>query len=132
MRIIEDIKKTDIFKELQLLHKTGIEKVDGSELSNSVVGRENINHFIKRMVEKAEKSVLIVTTKEGFVRKVNLLHKVLRKLNKKGVRAKIIAPVDEKLVKKVKDIAEVKEDDLNGRFVMADDELFFMLNDSRL
>lgn len=130
LRMIEDIKGTDIFKELQLLHKTGIEKVDGSELSNSIVGRDNLNHFLKKMVEKAEKSVLIVTTKEGFVRKVNLLHKVLRRINKKGVKAEIIAPVDEKIAKKVKDIAELKDKDINGRFVIADNELLFMINDS--
>lgn len=132
LRMIEDIKETDIFKELQLLHKTGIEKVDGSELSNSIIGRDNINHFLKKMVERAENSVLIVTTKEGFARKVNLLHKVLRRVNKKGVKAKIIAPVDEKIAKKVKDIVELKNQDINGRFVIADDELMFMVNDGSI
>lgn len=132
LRIIEDIKKTDIFKELQLLHKTGIEKVDGSELSNSVVGRENINHFLKRIVEKAEKSVLIVTTKEGFIRKVNLLYKILRKISRKGVKAKIIAPVNEKIAKKVEDVVELKDKELNGRFVMVDDQLLFMVNDDTI
>ncbi len=129
LKMINDIKSTDIFKELQLLHKTGIEKVDGSELSNSIVGRENVNHFLKKMVEKAEKSVLIVTTKEGFARKVNLLHKVLRRVNKRGVKAKIIAPVDEKVAKKVKDLVELKDKDINGRFVVVDDQLLFMAND---
>jgi len=129
LRMIDDIKETDIFKELQLLHKTGIEKIDGSELSNSIIGRDNINYFLKRMIEKAEKSVLIATTEEGFVRKVNLLHKVLRKINKKGVKARIIAPVNEKIAKKVKDVAELKDMDINGRFAIADDELLFMIND---
>jgi sugar-specific transcriptional regulator TrmB len=129
LKMIEDIKETDIFKELQLLHKTGIEKVDGSELSNSIVGRDNVNYFLKKMIEKAESSVLIVTTKEGFTRKVNLLHKILRRVNKKGVKAKIIAPVDEKVAKKVKDIVELKNEELKGRFVIADDELLFMVSD---
>ena len=129
LRIIENIKKTDIFKELQLLHKTGIEKIDGSELSNSIVGRDNINYFLKKMVEKAESSVLIVTTKEGFVRKINLLHKILRRVNRKGAKVKIIAPVEEKIAKKVKDVAELKDKDINGRFIIVDDQLLFMVND---
>lgn len=129
LRIIENIKKTDIFKELQLLHETGIEKIDGSELSNSIVGRDNINYFLKKMVEKAESSVLIVTTKEGFVRKMNLLHKILRRVNRKGAKIKIIAPVEEKIAKKVKDIAELKDKDINGRFIIVDDQLLFMVND---
>ncbi len=132
LKMIEDIRETDIFKELQLLHKTGIEKVDGSEISNSIVGRDNVNHFLKRMVERAEKSVLIVTSAEGFARKINLLHKILRKINKKGVKAKIIAPVNEKIAKKVKDIVELEDKDINGRFVIADKELLFMTNNDSI
>ncbi|MBW2975286.1 hypothetical protein KY366_06210 [Candidatus Woesearchaeota archaeon] len=129
LRMIEDIKDTDIFKELQLLHKTGIEKVDGSELSNSLVGRDNINHHLKKMVEKAQKSVLIVTTKEGFVRKANLLHNILRRLKKKGVKIRIIAPLDKKAVKKVQGVADLKDSDAKGRIVIVDNELLFMTND---
>ena len=130
LRMIDDIKETDIFKELDLLHKTGIEKVEGSEISNSILGRENINYFLKHMIDKAQKSVLIVTTQDGFVRKVNLLHKIIRRLDKKGVKVKIIAPIDEKIAKKVKDVAELKNKDANGRFVVVDNnELLFMVND---
>ena len=130
LKMVEDIRGTDIFKELELLHKTGIEKVDGSELSNAIVGRENINHFIKHMVDKAQKSVLIVTTANGFVRKVNLLHKVLKRISRKGIKAKIIAPVNDKIAKKIKDSAELVDHDANGRFVMVDDkELLFMTHD---
>lgn len=133
LRMVENIKGTDIFKELELLHKTGIVKVEGSELSNSIVGRDNINHFVKRMVEKAEKSVMIVTGAEGFVRKINLLHKILRRINKKGVKTRIIAPVNEKIAKKIKDVAELKDKDLSGRFIIVDDsELLFMTNDSTI
>ena len=130
LRMINDIKETDIFKELQLLHKTGIEKVDGSELSNSLVGRDNVNYFLKKMVEKAEKSVLVVTTGDGFTRKVNLLHRALRRISRKGVKSKIIAPVNDKVSKKVKDSTELVDKDINGRFVIVDDtQLLFMLND---
>jgi len=130
LKMIEDIRATDIFKELELLHNTGIDKVDGSEISNSFTGRDNINHFLKHMVERAEKSVLVVTTGEGFTRKVNLLHKILKRVAKKGVKSKIIAPVNEKVAKKVKNIVELEDKDFNGRFVIVDDkELMFMIND---
>jgi sugar-specific transcriptional regulator TrmB len=128
LRMIEDIKSTDIFKELTLLHKTGIEKVDGSELSNSIVGRDNINYFMKKMVEKAQKSVVIVTTSEGFIRKIHALHKILRKINKRGVSVRIIAPVDEKSAKKVEDFADIVNRELNARLVISDNELLFMIN----
>ncbi|HZX44187.1 MAG TPA: helix-turn-helix domain-containing protein [Candidatus Nanoarchaeia archaeon] len=130
LRMIEEIRGTDVFKELQLLHKTGIEKVDGSELSNSIIGRENINQFLKRMVESAEKSIIISTDAEGFSRKVNTLHKPLKKVASKGIKAKIIAPIDKKSAVKVEGVAELVDKDINGRFVMVDDQLLFMVNDS--
>ncbi|MEA2037626.1 MAG: helix-turn-helix domain-containing protein [Nanoarchaeota archaeon] len=130
LKMVEDIKGTDIFKELDLLHKTGIEKVNGSELSNSIIGRENVNYFLKHMVDKAEKSVLVVTTSDGFARKVNLLHKIFRKVTRRGVKVSMIAPVDEKISRKVKDVVELKNKDVNGRFVIVDhDQLLFMSND---
>jgi len=133
LKMIDEIKGTDIFKELELLHQTGIEKIDGDELSNSIIGRDNINYFLKKMVERAEKSVLIATTKDGFVRKVNLLNKILRKASRKGVKTQIIAPVNEKIAKKVKDIAELKNKDINGRFVIVDNkELLFMINNDTI
>ena len=130
LKMIEDIKGTDIFKELELLHKTGIEKVDQSDISSALVGRDNIYHFIKQMLERAERSVMIVTTSEGFIRKANALHKTLRKISRKGVKSRIIAPINEKIAKKVKDVAELTDKDPRGRFIIVDDkELIFMTND---
>jgi sugar-specific transcriptional regulator TrmB len=129
LKMIEQIKDTDVFKELQLLHNTGIEKIDGNDISNSFVGRENINFFLKHMVEKAKKSVLIVTTEQGFIRKVDLLQRVFRKINAKGVKTKIVAPINERVAKKLKGSVEVSDKNTNVRFVIVDDEqLLFMLN----
>src|SRR3989338_3711777 len=47
--IIDNIRDTDVFKELELLHNTGIEKVDAGELTNSIVGRDNIIRQVKDM-----------------------------------------------------------------------------------
>jgi len=81
------------------------------------------------MVERASKSVLVVTSAEGFSRKVNLLHKILKRVNRRGVKSKIIAPVNERLAKKVKDSVVIEDKDAGARFVIVDDiELLFMLN----
>ncbi|MBW2989077.1 hypothetical protein KY358_02030 [Candidatus Woesearchaeota archaeon] len=128
LKMIEDIKNTDIFRELELLHRTGIKKVDCSDLSNSIIGRENINHFLKKMVDKASRSVLIVTTKEGFIRKAGLLSNSFRKASRRGVKIKMIAPIDKKAAKKIQGDVELVDKELNGRVVIADDELLFMIS----
>lgn len=127
LRIIESIQGTDIFKELELLHKTGIEKVDIEDISNSIVSRDELYRFLKNMVGRAKKSVVIATTKEGFIRKADLLKNILKKLDKKGVKIKILAPIDKKAAKKV-DFAELKDVEPRARFVSIDNkELLFMI-----
>jgi len=129
IEIMESIKETDIFKELELLHTTGIKHVDVTELSNSMVGRDNINRQIKSMVERAKKSVVIATTEEGFKRKAKLLKNYVPILRKRGIKIKIIAPVDNLAAKKIQG-AELKDIQNETRFVNVDNkELMFMLNE---
>lgn len=56
-----------------------------------------------------------------------------RLLNRYLNPRKIIAPIDEKTAKKIKDVAELNNKDINGRFVVVDnEELLFMTNDGTL
>src|SRR3989338_4423553 len=51
---IEGIKETEEFKDLELLHKTGIQHVDINSISKSIVGRTSINRFAKDTLPKAK------------------------------------------------------------------------------
>ena len=129
LSMIENIRFTDVFSELELLHKTGITSINPEELSNSIKGRDNINYYIKNMVYNAKKSVLIVTTQEGFKRKINLLKNTLNALNKRKVKVTIIAPIDDKTASKVK-FAKLKNADPKARFVSVDkDQMLFTVSD---
>ena len=137
VNIFESLRDTDVFKELELLHKAGIEKIDATEISNVITGRNNIYHLIKDMLDKAKKKAVIATTQEGFIRKSNLLKATLARLNKKGVKVKFIAPVDEKIAKKVKlhnlKNVELKDSNPNARFVTIDGkEMLFMIADDNI
>ena len=126
---MESVRDTDIFKELELLHKSGIKHVDVTELSNSVVGRDNINKQIKTMVERAKKFVTIATTEEGFKRKAKILKNYVPSLKKKGVKIKIVAPIDNVAAKKIQGV-ELKDTQNETRFVNIDNkELMFMLDE---
>ena len=131
LKILDSVRGTGIFEELKLLHKTGIEHVDPTDLTNSIIGRDNLNHFLKSMVANAKKSVVISTTDQGFARKVNLLKNVISALNKKGVKTKIYGPIDKKLSKKVQGNADLKDVKTNLRFVNVDNKelLFFLSGD---
>lgn len=132
LKIINEIKKTDIFKELNLLHQTGIEKVNSTELTDFVVGRSNIFSQIKKMIDAAKKSVVISTTKKGFERKSRLLRKIVGRLNKQDIDLKIIAPVEQIELKRLGiGMCNIKNKNISARFVIVDkNEALFMLSEN--
>ncbi|MFH1211084.1 MAG: helix-turn-helix domain-containing protein [archaeon] len=129
---LEDLKGTDVLKELDLLHKQGIEFIEPSDLSGAIRGRHNIYTHLELMIKNAKKNVTIVTTSKGLLRKIDALRPELEKAAKKGVKVKIAAPINKesaKIVKSLGKIAEVRHlEKLNARFIVVDDrELMFMV-----
>ncbi len=132
---LEKLKETDMIKELNALHTQGVELIDPAELSGVLRGRHNLYAHLESTLKNAEHSIVIMTTSEGFLRKVEGFKPLFERLKKKGVRIRIAAPLskDAKLsLKSVANIAEVKHTDLNGRFCLIDNkELVFMLLDDK-
>lgn len=126
LNILNAIKTTDVFRELELLHKTGIEKIDSGALTNIIIGKNNLYSFIKKLVENAKSSVVVVTTKERIEKKLRLLRNSLNRLNKKGINIKVVAPAKEEIIKGLRTI----QSDITARFIVVDNkEALFMLSD---
>ena len=125
--IIDEIMGDEIFKELELLHRQGIERFDIEKMTNAIIGRNNIYSFLKDRIENSKKSVLIATTAEGLKRKSAFLKNALRKAAKSGVKIRIAAP-DIKPAMELEDIATLKQINDNARFAIIDNkELLIMI-----
>ena len=130
---IEKVKTTETFREVELLYKQGIEHIDASDLSGAFKGRNNINSQLDSLLKKAEKSVIIMTTEKGLLRKHALLKSAIKKM--KNVKIKIAAPINSKEAKKaaeeLKRFADVRNiNNITARFCMIDGkELVFMMMD---
>ena len=124
---IDNIKGTDAFKELELLHKTGIDKVSIEELGNAVKGKNELKRQIKDMLNKAKKSIMIVTTKEGFQGNIRLLEN----MKKTGVKIEVGVPTGMPKIRANNGI-KIRQVDINARFVSVDGQraLFMINNDS--
>lgn len=128
VRIVEKLEKTDIFKELELLHKTGIKRINVNDITDSVVGRNNVNRFLKDMLLRAKKSVTIVTNEEGVKNKVKVLRKVNANLAKKNIKVKFYTNANVNLDLDNVEVLDTKHD---IRFVNVDnEEIFFVMADS--
>jgi sugar-specific transcriptional regulator TrmB len=132
---IESLKASEVMNELQLLHAQGIDKVDPTELTASIKGRNNIYEHLSDMLDRASKSVVIATTAQGLVRKADALKRNFKQLKKKGVKVKIAAPINnisKPVAKELAQFAEIRNSSGDARFVLIDGkELTFMLVDDK-
>jgi|TARA_Y100000310_G_scaffold202594_1_gene202826 sugar-specific transcriptional regulator TrmB len=125
IKSVENLAETDIFRELELLHKTGIKRVDVEDVTDYVVGRTNVNRFMKDMLLKAKKSVTVVTNESGIKHKVKILRKVKDNLAKKRVNVKFYTNANV-----IVDLGNIQilSTKYDARFVNIDnEEIFFVM-----
>jgi len=126
IEMVEKLAETDIFEELELLHKTGVKRVNVEDITDAVVGRNNVNRFIKDMLLRAKKSVTVVTNEDGLKNKVKVLRKAKDSLARKKVRVRIYTNVPNANVELGNiEVLSTKHD---ARFVNVDnEEIFFVM-----
>ena len=126
IRIVEKLADTDLFQELELLHKTGVKKVNAESITDSVSGRLNVNKFIKDMLMRAKKSATIVTNDLGLKHKLKVLRKVSSGLARKKVKVRLYTnqPGLNPGISSVESLST----GYNARFVTIDnEEIFFVM-----
>ena len=133
LKKLSDLKNTDIVDELTTLHTQGVELVEPADLSGSLRGRHNLYNHLELTIRNAEESVTLMTTSQGFIRKIEGLKPTFEKLKKRGVKIRIAAPITKDAAAALKDIqgvAEVRHTDNKARFCIVDGkELVFMVMD---
>ncbi|MBW3018972.1 hypothetical protein KY329_02185 [Candidatus Woesearchaeota archaeon] len=132
-KMIEDLKKSDMLGDLALLYKQGIDLVDPSDLTGAVRGRGNLYSHLSYLIKNAEKTINIVTTEHGLVRKADSLKNALNKAKDRGVKVKIVAKKAKKQgTSALSKIAQIKYvDDIPARFCVIDGKkvTFMVLDD---
>lgn len=132
--VLSNLQSSNILEELNILHSQGVELVEPADLTGAIKGRNNLYNHIDAMLKNAEKTIHIITTEEGLIRKADALKSALQKAKSKGVEIKIAAPLSKKSkssVKKLSPLAEVRHaGDIKARFAVVDGrEITFMLLD---
>ena len=129
---IEGIKDTDEFKELELLHKTGVQHVDISSMSKSIVGRTGINRYAKDMMLKSKSKIIVVAGQEHVERVAKLLKGIMPGFVKKGIKATLYAPYNKNVAKKLQNIEQV-EFNANSTFISVDrKEMLFLVSNKNV
>ncbi len=121
-KILNKVKETAEYKQLELLHKQGIKPVQPEEIAVSIKGRLNIYTQLKQIMGNAKKEVVLVTNINALKRKARHLKQVLPKLKKQKVSIVLAASgepeektnISEQLGVKVRKI------NLDARFCVVD------------
>lgn len=132
-KLLEDFKKSELLVELNVLHKTGIELVDPSDLSGSLKGRSNLYAHLESMIKNSEKSVVLQTTAKGLSRKAEEFARAMKKAKARGVKIRVAAPItkeNKNVLKELSKYAEVRHTDEKSRFMIVDTkDIAFMVAD---
>ncbi len=132
---LEKLKKTEVFTELNVLHKRGVDTVDPMDLSGVIKGRDNIYSYLNSIFKTAKKSILIMTTDTGFVKKAESLKNSIKKAKEKGIKIKILAPIfksNKSALNILSKYASIKNNtDFTSRFCVVDNKnvVFMALDD---
>ena len=133
VKLLEELRGSEVIEELGSLHTSGVELVEPADLSGSLKGRHNLYNHIDMALRGAEKTVSMMSTTKGFLRKVEGFKPVLKQLADRGVKIRIGAPLSEETkhaAKELEGIAEIKHVEAKARFIVVDsDEIIFMIMD---
>ncbi len=135
---LDSIKSSPLMDELNTLHSTGINLVDPTDMTGCLRGRNNLYNHLDMLIKDAKKSVNIMTSDKGFMRKVEGLRPTLERAKKKGVRVRIAAPLtkeNKKVADSLKGVAEVRHNEaVNSRFVTVDSHhmVFMLMSDKEV
>jgi HTH-type transcriptional regulator, sugar sensing transcriptional regulator len=130
---LESLKTTDVIKELNALHTQGVELVEPSDMAASLKGRHNLYNHLELTIRNAEKTVTIMTTTQGLMRKIEGLKGTFEEVKKRGVKIRIAAPITKEAEEAVRDlssVAEIRHTSSKARFTVVDGkEVIFMIMD---
>jgi hypothetical protein len=107
-----------------------------TDFSGALKSRHNLYDHLSMLVREAEESISLMTTGEGVLRKARSLKPLFEKAKKRGVKIKIMAPLDNNnkdIASQLSDVAEIKSvKDVSGRFCVIDGkQIMFMLLDDK-
>ncbi len=130
IQTLNNLKDTTEYKELQELHKQGIEPIRNQDISTSIKGRNNLYTQIRELINNTEKTVSIVSSSYELLSKQKMFKDLFSKLKKRNVDIKIMVNDEQKEVNRLKKKfgVEIRSKPINARFVMTDkSELIFTM-----
>ena len=131
---INFMKNSPVVAELEAIYKEGLNLVQPFEMTGTIKGRHAINQHLNSLFKKAAKEIKIITTEGGLNELYSNHYNSLKRITKRGVKLKIVAPLSETTpVKAFSEIAEMKnaKKPMNRVYTIDDKHMLFALTDDK-
>jgi sugar-specific transcriptional regulator TrmB len=128
---LSNIRETEEFAALEKLYKTSSEPFKKEELPLSLKGKDAVSNFVKELISRAKKELIICNDAENVKSKMKLFKKTIESLKKINVDIKIALSGEKELIDELSGILgiKIKKIESNAKFFMIDQkEILFYLS----
>jgi HTH-type transcriptional regulator, sugar sensing transcriptional regulator len=134
VNLLSRIKESEEFEKIKSLYTEGIHSVKREDLSASLKGKSNITHYLKEIIQNAEKEVVVCTDVEDISCKIALFKQTFNQLKKENIKIIIALRGKQEKIKNLEKIFElkIKKIDIHTKFFLIDKKeiLFYLSKDS--
>jgi sugar-specific transcriptional regulator TrmB len=106
---LERIKKSDVIKELEKIHKENVKIIKPEEISGALKGRYSLLQQVGTMLKNAKKSVKMITSEDGLNELVEAHGDLLKKISQAGIDIKIAAPLNKNTESAYAELSKIAE-----------------------
>ncbi|MEM3405891.1 MAG: helix-turn-helix domain-containing protein [Candidatus Pacearchaeota archaeon] len=131
INILNNIKGTKEYEQLELLHKSSKNFIKNKEVSSAIKGENNIYSHIYELIDNANKEVLISITEEELLKKEKMYKELFNKMDKK-IRLKIAVNGDKEKLKELESKFKIKFYYINIKltfFIIDKEQVLFLLKE---
>jgi HTH-type transcriptional regulator, sugar sensing transcriptional regulator len=131
LNFLTNIRETEEFLALEEMYKNSEEPVKKEELPLSLKGKEAVSGYIKELIGKAKKELIICNDAENVKSKVKVFKKTIDLLKKSNIAVKIALFGNNEIIDELSEIfgLKIKKVDANAKFFIVDkSEVLFYLS----
>jgi len=127
------IKKTEEFAKLEELYKDSTTFINRNNISAALKGKTNVSNYLKEMMKKTEKEIIIYTDVEDIKLKFRIFQQTFENFKKADIKIKLALSGDINLIKQMSEKfkIKIKNAEINAKFFIIDrKEILFYLSKS--
>lgn len=131
LNFLTNIRETEEFLALEEMYKNSGEPVKKEELPLSLKGKDAVSGYIKELIGKAKKELIICNDAENVKSKIKVFKKTIDSLKKSSIEVKIALFGSDEIISELSEIfgLKIKKVNANAKFFIVDkNEILFYLS----